>query len=74
MLAKFGRKTIIQFGTFATMICLVIISVGFFLNDSENTEDAANALIITGLVIYMAIFGISLGPLPWLYVPEIAEP
>lgn len=31
-------------------------------------------MIIGGLVIYMANFGLSLGPIVWLYIPEILEP
>lgn len=27
-----------------------------------------------GLVIFMANFGLSLGPIVWLYIPEIVEP
>ena len=49
-------------------------SVGFFIKDSEDNEDVGNNLIISGLVIYMTAFGLSLGPVVWLYIPEIVEP
>ena len=49
----------------------MMTSVGFFIKDSEDKEDAGNGLIISGLVIYMTSFGLSLGPIVWLYIPEI---
>jgi hypothetical protein len=49
-----------------------IIGVGFFIHDSNT--DVGNAFILTGLVIFMANFGISLGPVVWLYIPEVVQP
>jgi hypothetical protein len=31
-------------------------------------------MIIFGLFIFMAIFGMTLGPVVWLYIPEIVNP
>lgn len=31
-------------------------------------------MIIGGLIVFMADFGLSLGPVVWLYIPEILEP
>ena len=31
-------------------------------------------MILIGLVVFMADFGLSLGPVVWLYIPEILEP
>lgn len=31
-------------------------------------------MIILGLALYVANFGMSLGPVFWLYIPEIVEP
>jgi len=48
-----------------------MIAIGFFIKDSSS---AGNGLIIAGLLIFMANFGVSLGPVVWLYIPEIVEP
>ena len=72
LLTKFGRKTLLQLGTVLAAFCLLIIALGFFIQDSS--QNVANALIVIGLVIFMANFGLSLGPLVWLYIPEIVEP
>lgn len=31
-------------------------------------------LIVLGLVVFMANFGLTLGPVVWVYLPEIAQP
>ena len=31
-------------------------------------------MILIGLFVYMAVFGLSLGPVVWLYIPEIVQP
>jgi SP family arabinose:H+ symporter-like MFS transporter len=74
-LTKLGRKTILQFGTLVGIISLVMIGIGFIVQGSgANTNTFASVLIISGLIIFMADFGLSLGPVVWLYIPEILEP
>lgn len=72
LLSRIGRKTILQFGTAVGAVSNGIIATGFFIHDSNTT--LGNVLILTGLVIYMANFGVSLGPVVWLYIPEIVQP
>ena len=31
-------------------------------------------LIIAGMFLFMGFFGLTLGPIVWLYIPEIVEP
>ena len=71
-MTRLGRKTILQFGTLVAVISLVMIGIGFIIQDISNTF--ASVLIISGLIIFMADFGLSLGPVVWLYIPEILEP
>lgn len=69
LLTRLGRKTILQGGTLVAVISLLLIGIGFFVRDSA--ESAGNVMVIGGLVIFMADFGLSLGPVVWLYIPEI---
>jgi hypothetical protein len=48
-----------------------MIGVGFLLEDQSTPQ---NVLVLIGLIIFMANFGLSLGPIVWLYIPEILEP
>jgi MFS family permease len=71
LLLKLGRKQILQFGTLTGIFSLLLISIGFLLTSHSTLSDV---FILIGLVIFMANFGLSLGPIVWLYVPEILEP
>jgi MFS family permease len=71
-LAKFGRKAILQFGSFTIGIACLLITIGFFIK--ETSKDASEYLVLTGLFAFMLFFGFSLGPVVWLYIPEIVQP
>ena len=72
LLSRVGRKTILQWGTVFGAITTGIIGVGFFIHDLN--KDVGNILILFGLVVFMANFGLSLGPVVWLYIPEVVQP
>ncbi len=60
----------IQFGTFSLAIALLLITVGFFIQD--QSPNSSNGLILAGLFSYMFIYGMSIGTIVWLYLAEIA--
>lgn len=60
VLIKFGRKTIIQGGTAVCSMSLTLIAVGYIIKQ--------DAMIITGLIIFAASFGLAIGPVPWIYL------
>ncbi|TXH59204.1 MAG: hypothetical protein E6Q89_02540 [Bacteroidia bacterium] len=66
LLARLGRKIILQAGTLFAAISLILVAIGFWIKDSSPA--ASNVLVILGLVIFMANFGLSLGPVTWLYI------
>ena len=50
-----------------------LLFLGFLL-DKQFNSDAGQLFILLGLFLYMAVFGVSLGPVVWLYIPEIVQP
>jgi len=72
LLTKYGRKTILQFGTAGSAASNIVIAIGFWIDESHPT--IALVLILTALFYYMANFNTSLGPIVWMYIPEIVEP
>lgn len=72
MLSKVGRKTFLQGGTALASISLIAIAIGFGVK--PHIANFGNFLIIIGLIIFMGNFGLTLGPLVWLYIAEIVEP
>lgn len=63
---------ILQFGTVGSAFANVAIALGFFLMGSAPTLSVV--LIIGALLYFEASFNLSLGPIVWLYIPEIVRP
>ena len=74
LLIKFGRKTILQFGTLMGGVSNALLFIGFLITNTFDNTDLGQGFILTGLFMYMAVFGVSLGPIVWLYIPEIVQP
>lgn len=70
LLSKLGRKIIIQVGTGVLAVMLVFIGVGIWTEDTSGGQ----VLVMVGMFVFMAAFGLSLGPIMWLYIAEIVEP
>lgn len=71
---QFGRKSILQFGTLCAGISNILLFIGFFLQKHTDSKDSGQLFVLLGLFFYMAVFGVSLGPVVWLYIPEIVQP
>lgn len=72
LLAKLGRRTILQAGTFILAVSMLLITIGFFILESAYT--AGTTLILMGLIVFMFTFGATLGSTIWPYTAEICEP
>lgn len=69
LLAKLGRRTILQAGTFILAVSTLFITIGFFILHDAYT--AGTVLILMGLIVFMFVFGATLGATIWLYTAEI---
>jgi hypothetical protein len=67
VLTKIGRKPLTLFGNLTLGIIDILIGI-FFVFDNFS---ASGYIIFALLIIYNIVYGISLGPVVWLYVPEI---
>ena len=72
LLSRFGRKTILQFGTIGSAVANLIIFIGFSI--TKDHPSLSVGLILMALLYYMANFNFSLGPIVWMYIPEIVKP
>lgn len=66
LLTRIGRKLLLEIGALATAVGSLIVAIGFFNNSL--------LWILFGLVFFMACFGLTLGPVVWIYLPEVAQP
>lgn len=72
LLTVIGRKALLQVGSAMACVGCGIIAAGFFLQEHE--AGVALVLIVFGLVLFMANFGFTLGPVVWVYLSEIVTP
>lgn len=69
VMKKYGRKTLLQFGGLMLIFPLSMMCIGFALE--PHTENIApKILIVVSLFMYMGAFGLTLGPIVWLMIPE----
>jgi len=68
LMKKVGRKTLLQFGGIMLSFSLAMMCIGFGLKPNTESE-GPNILIIFSLFVYMASFGLTLGPIVWLIIP-----
>ena len=67
LLVSVGRKPIIQFGNITLAILNIIIGILFIYIDWAP----AFTIILVLIGFFMVIYGLTIGPVIWLYVPEI---
>ena len=65
LIDKFGRKPLLLSGTLGMLISVIIIGLLFFFNRAEGI------LLLSLLLIFIASFAFSLGPVVWVILSEI---
>ena len=69
LMIKYGRKTLLQLGGVFLVIPLIMMSVGFIAEANSNESLIPKLIIVFSLFLYMGGFGLTLGPIVWLYIP-----
>lgn len=60
-----------QYGCIGAAVTCLIVALGFYIK--AEYQGLGLALIIIGLILFMADFGLTLGPVVWVYLPEIVQ-
>ncbi|QCR23188.1 sugar porter family MFS transporter [Pontibacter sp. SGAir0037] len=63
---KVGRKTLLLIGSAGTVVSLGLVSTAFF-----GDEPAGGAVVLVGLLGFIAFFAASQGAVIWVYISEI---
>jgi MFS transporter, SP family, galactose:H+ symporter len=71
LLSCFGRRTLLWTVSFMMGAVQIALGIAFYYADSS---DAAKILCCVFIFAYIIFFEFSLGPIPWLFVAEIATP
>lgn len=61
LLTRVGRKFLLEMGALTTAVGACIVGIGFVTGSL--------GWILCGLIFFMACFGITLGPVVWIYLP-----
>lgn len=65
LIDKVGRKVLLLVGSAAMTICLAVIGIAF------HTGYTSGPLVLIFILIYVAAFAVSLGPVVWVVMSEI---
>lgn len=71
LLSRFGRRPLILVGNVVLGVWTILIGVVFY--ELYLNWAAGFAVGMTLIILFNAIYGLTLGPVMWLYIPEIAE-
>lgn len=71
LLSRYGRRTIILMGNISLGVLSMLIGLVFYL--LYNKWEAGFGIGMVLIMVFNIVFGLSLGPVVWLYIPEIAE-
>jgi SP family galactose:H+ symporter-like MFS transporter len=69
LIDRIGRRKIYFIGTTGIIISLVLMGLSFSLADQIG--DMSKWFLVGSMLIYIAFFAISLGPLGWLIISEV---
>ena len=67
---KVGRKPLLYIGVTGMVLSLIMLG-GVFSMDSASAGGTMKYLAVGSLVLYIASFAISLGPIAWLLIAEV---
>jgi SP family arabinose:H+ symporter-like MFS transporter len=65
LIDKVGRKALLLIGSILMTICLFAVGYGFY------AENMSSYLILFFILLYVAAFAVSLGPVVWVMISEI---
>jgi len=69
LIDRWGRKPLTYLGLSGMVVALTVLGIAF--NQAEVLGSALKWVSVASVVIYIAFFAISLGPIAWLIISEI---
>ena len=67
LLAKYGRKIIIQVGLIAIVVTQIMMGIGFLSKSDTSTNTGPGIVIVVAMYIFMLAYSMCLGPLVSFY-------
>lgn len=72
---RLGRRILLLISDFVMAICTLLLGVFFYLKD-ETTDDVSDLgwLPLTSVCLFIVVFSLGYGPIPWMMVGELFAP
>lgn len=71
---KLGRRMLLLFSSLLMGVCLAGLGLYFYLQSAEKDVSNLGWLPIVALCIYIVVFSLGFGPIPWLMCGELFAP
>lgn len=71
---RLGRRILLSASIIALSACAFILGIYFYLQDIKHDVTNISWLPLTSLCIFIILFSIGFGPLPWMMIGEIFAP
>ncbi|KAL8143118.1 hypothetical protein V2J09_016150 [Rumex salicifolius] len=71
LIDKAGRKPLLLVSGTGLVIGCLLTAISFYLKVHELATNAAPALAVTGILVYISSFSIGMGAVPWVVMSEI---
>ncbi|KAK3915004.1 Facilitated trehalose transporter Tret1 [Frankliniella fusca] len=69
-----GRRVLLLLSSGVMTVCLSTLGVYYHLSEAGHTMDGITWLPLVTVAVYIVMFSLGLGPLPWCVVSEIFSP
>ena len=74
VIEKAGRRLLLIVGMAGMLVNLALIGLLFHLHFSKNLPNAVTGWgVFSSTLIFIASFALSIGPIPWIIVPELFQ-
>lgn len=68
---KLGRRVLLLASSSVMAICTILLGVYFYLQDSNKDVSSIGWLPIVALVVFIVMFSLGMGPVPWMMIGEL---
>lgn len=69
---KIGRRILLLLSIFIMAICKLLLGIFFYMkNNDENSVVDLTWLPVFSLLLYIVVFSLGFGPIPWLMIGEL---
>ncbi|XP_017467593.1 PREDICTED: facilitated trehalose transporter Tret1-2 homolog isoform X2 [Rhagoletis zephyria] len=74
LIERAGRKVLLLFSSSLMTVCLVILGIYFQMKDGGKDVSGIGWMPLLCVVIFMIVFSVGYGPIPWLMMGELFLP